>query len=172
MLAHVVTAVAAEPAVMRDAVTDEQLTLALRKAAQNDPMKKLKVTKGADPSVVNQPPSLLSSSDIISFGGFATLVPKSAIIQTPTNYSDRLKLESGAKIVSWADFYALNRGWITTVEISREQAEGNQPLASEVRKQITKSRNLIVATYQGGPISLLSAKPASKPVTVPPTEKP
>ena len=165
---------AAEAPVMRDSATHEQLSLALRKAEQSDPMKTLKATKGEDPSVVNRPPSLLSESDIISFGGVATLVPKRAILQVPASFTARLKIEPGAKIVSWADFYAVNRGWITTVEISRVQAEGNQPLAEEIQKQMTKSRNLIVATYQGGPISMLPAKPAAKPAAqpAPPTTKP
>ena len=52
---------------MRDAATHEEIVLALRKADQSDPMKNLKPAKGQDPSVVNRPPSLLSSSDIVSF---------------------------------------------------------------------------------------------------------
>ena len=64
----------------------------------------------------------------------------------------------GSKLVTWADFYAVNRGWITTVEVCRVQAEGNSPLAEETQKQIGKSANLIVATYQAGPISVLPLK--------------
>jgi hypothetical protein len=160
------TGYAGEPE-MRDATTHEQLVLALRKADQSDPMKNLKPAKGEDPSVVNQPPSLLSSSDIISFSGLATLVPKHAILQVPASCSGRLKIEPGAKIVSWADFYAANRGWITTVEIGIVQAEGNQPLAEETKKMMSKCRNLMVATYQGGPISLLPPKTAAKPAATP-----
>ena len=114
----------AEAPAMRDAVTHDGLVLTLRQAEQNDPMKKLKAAKGEDPSGKNRPKSLLSESDIISFGGLATLVPKRAILQIPESCAGRLKIEAGAKIVSWSDFYAQNRGWITTVEISREQAEG------------------------------------------------
>lgn len=160
----------AEVPAVRDAMTHDQLVLTLRQAEQNDPMKKMKAAKGEDPSAKNRPKSLLSESDIISYGGLATLVPKRAILQMPESWAGRLKIEAGAKIVSWSDFYAQNRGWITTVEISREQAEGGQPLAEETKKMMKKSRNLVVATYQGGPISLLAAKPASKPATVPPTE--
>jgi hypothetical protein len=69
-----------------------------------------------------------------------------------------MKLEPNAKIVSWADFFAANRGWISTVEVSRVQAEGNKPLAEESQKFMSTSRNLVVATYQGGPISVLPLK--------------
>jgi hypothetical protein len=38
------------------------------------------------------------------------------------------------------------------------QAEGNKALAEEVSSRIGKSSNLVVATYQGGPISVLPLK--------------
>jgi hypothetical protein len=155
-----ITAAAAETKapVMREAATHAQLALALRKADQTDPMKNLPAAKGEDPSVVNRPKDLLSQSDIISFQGIATLVPKRAILQIPKSCADRMKLEPNAKIVSWADFFAANRGWISTVEVSRVQAEGNKPLAEESQKFMSTSRNLVVATYQGGPISVLPLK--------------
>lgn len=167
---------------MRDATTHDQLSLQYRKAAQEDPMRKLPaaksgepvkvgdsekgneptknadVVKNAEPAKPAPPPSLLAQSDIICFNGMATLVPKRAIMQIPKNLADRLKYLPGSKLMGWRDFYALNRGWITTVEVSRIQAEGNSPLAEETHKKIVKSGNLIVATYQGGPISLLPLK--------------
>lgn len=143
---------------MRDAATHDQIALTMRKADQADPMKKLPVSKGKDPSVENRPKDLISQSDIISYQGVATLVPKSAILRIPKNYRDRIAMQPGAHIVGWADFYAANRGWITTVEVSRTQAEGNLALPDEAHKQITKSGNLVVATFLGGPISVLPLK--------------
>jgi len=151
---------AAAGPVMRDVATEEQLVLAQRKAAQMDPMKNLAPSNLADPAVLNPPQDLLSQSDIVCFGGIATLVPKHAILQIPEAYAERLKFAPGAQIVGWADFYAANRGWITTVEISRVQAEGKEPIAADTRKQLTQCRNLVVATYLGGPISLLAPKVA------------
>ena len=162
-LAHAET-VPASP--MRDSVTREQLVAMYRQASQNDPMRKQVPTKGPDPSVVNQPKSLISQSDTLCFNGAVTLVPKRAILQIPKNFEDRLKYVLGAKLMSWEEFYALNPGWITTVEVSRIQAEGNSPLAAETKKQLVKSKNLMIATYQGGPISVLAPKvPAEKSAT-------
>jgi hypothetical protein len=155
----------AAPLVMRDAATHEQLALALRKADQADPMKNMPAAKGVDPSVVNRPKDLLSESDIISFGGIATLVPKRAILQIPQSCANHIKMEPGSRIVGWADFYAANRGWITTVEVSRVQAEGNKPIADETQKFLSTCRNLVVATYQGGPISVLPLKEPEKNIT-------
>ena len=143
---------------MRDAATHEQLVGTLRQASQEDPMRKQAPAKGVDPSKVNRPQSLIASSDTICFNGAVTLVPKRAILQMPKNLAERLKYQKGAKLMTWAEFYAVNRGWITTVEVTRVQAEGNTPLAEETTKRIAKSGNLIVATYQGGPISVLPPK--------------
>lgn len=160
----------AEPPVMRDAPTHEQLAAALLKAQQKDPMKNLPAVKTEDASVAPRPPSLLGQSDIISFGGLATLVPKRAILQIPKSCTDRIKVEPGARLVSWSEFYTANRGWITTIEVSREQAEGSQALAEKTQKLMSTCRNLIVATYLGGPISLLPAKVPVPPSTPSPSQ--
>lgn len=143
---------------MRDASTHEQLALSYRKAAQQDPMRNMQPAKGVDPSVVNQPKDILSQSDIICYNGTATLVPKRAILNLPAAMQSRLKFLPGSKLMTWTDFHALNRGWISTVEVSRLQAEGNEAFKEEISTRIGKSTNLVVATYLGGPISVLPLK--------------
>lgn len=161
---------AAVPA-MRDAATHVELAQLCRKASQEEPTRKLVLAKGPDPSTVNRPKDLISESDIICFNGAVTLVPKRAILQIPKTLPDRFKYQQGAKLMSWADFYAINRGWITTTEVSRAQAEGNAPLTPETQKQLAKSGNLIVATFQGGPISVLPLKvPDEKTATTTPPQ--
>ncbi len=143
---------------MRDAATSDDLVLKFRAAEQQDPTRHMKISKLPDPSKVNQPESLLGTSDIICYGGVAVLVPKRAILQLPPKLAERLKFQAGCQFVSWADFYAANRGWITTVEVSRVQAEGNMDLENKTHERISKSNNLIVATYLTGPISVLPLK--------------
>jgi len=153
------------PPPMRDAATHDQLLLKLRQASQQNPMAKFTSVEGADPSKVNRPESLLASSDILCFGGMAVLVPKRAILQTPPKLADRIGLKPDVNFASWADFYASNRGWITTVEVSREQAEGKLPVEEMSKDHIRKSNNLIVAVYLGGPISVLPPAAAGSPAT-------
>jgi hypothetical protein len=148
---------------MKDTVTHEQLVRQLRKTQQEDPMKQLPASQGEDPSR-NLPQDLISQSDIICFGGMATLVPKRAILEIPKNMVNRTQLLPGCKLMGWAEFYAQNRGWITAVEVSRVQAEGNLALAEDVTERLKDCANLVVATYQGGPISVL-------PLKVPPPEQ-
>jgi hypothetical protein len=157
-MASLVSCLQAETVKMRDAATHQQLSLAMQKTAHEDPMKSLKTAVGADPSVVNRPKSIIAESDIVCFGGHATLVPKRAILVIPKNYADRIHFQTGAMLKGWSEFYANNRGWITTIEVSRLQAEGKDPIAAEIETKMVKSGNLVVATYLGGPISVLPLK--------------
>ena len=147
----------AAPAPVRDATTHEQLSLKRGQMERKDPMKNMAVSRIDDPAL-NLPKDLVSQSDVISFDGIATLVPKRAILQIPKGYESRLKIAPDAQIKSWAEFYAINRGWITTVEVSFAQAEGKVPIPEATSKQFTKSGNLVVAVYLGGPISMLPLK--------------
>lgn len=144
--------------VTRDAATHEQLAERLRAAQQSDPMKQLATATGPDPSVAAPPPDLLSQSDILCFHGTATLVPKRALLQMPKRWQERLQFKDGSRIMSWPEFLALNRAWIMTVEVTRAQAEGTAPLAEETLRRMSQSPNAVVATYQGGPISVLPPK--------------
>lgn len=160
-LAAAALALAEEPRkpVYRDAETHELIAKKLKVNQEIDPIQKLVPSEGADPSKVNQPKNLIDSSDVISFNGYTTLVPKLAIIQLPELYADRInnhRLEN--KVVGWGEFYRLNQGWITTVEVSRVQAEGKEALAEAVSENLSKSRNLVIATYSAGPISMLPPK--------------
>jgi len=155
---------------MRDAATHEEL--AARAASAKDPTATMtQVVLAADPSVVNKPGDLLSRSDILCFGEYATLVPKLAILHRPKNLESRIGFQTGAKIQVFSEFLAANRGWISTVEVSRAQAEGNAPLPVDTEKSISKSPYIIVATYQGGPISMLPKKSPPAPAEAP-TRKP
>ncbi|MEP4078706.1 hypothetical protein [Haloferula sp.] len=131
-------------------------------------MKKLEAVEGEDPSKVNIPVNILKQSDVISFGGYATLVPKRAILAVPDRFEKYLELKPGTKIIGWLDFYAKNRGWITTVEVSRQQAQGRIDLGENTHERIGKSSTLMVATLMGGPISVFP--PEKKEEESQPTE--
>ena len=157
----------AEPGVMRDAATHDQLVQTMQQAQQADPMKSLAVSSVADPSL-NLPKDLVSQSDFISVSGVSTLVPKHAILKVPAAYADRTRFQEGSRILGWVEFFAANRNWITTVEITAEQAEGKVPLSDEMISAVSKSNNLIVATFKGGPISLLPPKVAPETASLKP----
>lgn len=158
---------------MRDAATNEELLLRYRKASQTQSASKPApdtVTAAEAPKKVKPSRGILANSDVICFNGSATLVPKRAIIQIPKNMEDRLKYQPGAKLLSWSEFYTLNRAWITIVEVSMEQAEGQSPLSEDTQKKMVASGNLMLATYQKSPISVLPLK--NPPETPTKTQKP
>lgn len=149
--------------VMRDAATHEQLSQGLQQARLTDPMRTLKATTGGDPSLKAVPEDLIRHSDILCFNGLATLVPKRAILTTPGKLKDRLSMQANVKLVGWSEFFAVNRAWITTEEVTYAQAAGTEPMPEATNARIGKSINLVMATYLGGPISV--AVPAAAPTT-------
>lgn len=141
---------------MREAPTNEQLILQMRKAEEEKArMPVSRALPSQDPSTLERPENLLSRAQILCSGGALTLVPKRAVLQYPEKYADRLKPVAGAKVLSFPDFYAANRNWITTFEVSRAQAEGREPLAKDAKASMVKSGSLVIATYRGNPISVL-----------------
>jgi hypothetical protein len=144
---------------VRDAATQEDLAKKLLHVQANNPLANCKVDGGQDPTKQNRPVNIIEDSDIISFNGLTTLVPKRAILVIPDSVRNRIgKHVPGHRMVTWKEFHTANRGWISTVEVSRKQAEGQQDLPEAVTKRMTRSTNLMVATYQNGPISVLPPK--------------
>jgi Tfp pilus assembly protein PilN len=145
--------------VMRDVATDEELSNRLAQA--KDPvheLKQLEEKEAAKPAKPAKVASLFDTSDFLCFNGQATLVPKGAVLHVPKSMQDRLHFAEGSSIQTWADFLPLNRAWITTVEVSRVQAEGNALISEETLKSVAKSPMVVIATLQGGPISVLPPK--------------
>lgn len=153
----------AAAAPMTEAPTHEQVNARLQAQERNDPMKSLQTLDAGDPSEAARPKDLLETSDFLCFNGKATLVPKGAILATPARFQPRLRFAAHSTILTWSDFLALNRGWITGVEVTLDQACGRAALSEELTKRIGESSTVLVATHQGGPITVNPFKPAGAP---------
>jgi len=141
---------------MRDVATHDALSNTLRQAQAMNPLNHFKAVEGEDKTEVYQPKGLLESSDIISFNGLTTLVPKRAILAMPESVKNRVGTHAaGSRLVQFQEFLHANRGWVTAVEVTRAQAEGKEKLPEATAGRVAKSTSLIVATYNGGPISVL-----------------
>lgn len=143
---------------IRDSDVDQRLQKARAQMLKKASEAKTEPAKGSNASFVKPHPpipGIFESSDILCFNGNATLVPKRAILHQPQAVASRVnQYQPGSKLLSWLDFYAQNRGWITMVEVSRAQAQGKAPLDEEAVGRFRKGSNLVVATFQGGPISV------------------
>jgi len=150
--------------VMRDAATHDELSARLAQA--KDPIRELqqlKAKEAANPPRPAKVPDLFDSSDFLCFSGEATLVPKGAILHVPKDMQDRMHYNQGSTIKTWSDFLPTNRAWITTVEVNRLQAEGNAMLSEATLKEIAKSPQVVIATLQGGPISVMPPRVPAAP---------
>ncbi len=152
---------------MRDAATHDQLSQSLRMAQQNDPIRNIGPAIGQveeDPSLALAGRDLVKDSIILCFRGNLTLLPKRSVLHLPESLKSRFEAADDAAVVPWATFLQNNRGWIRTLEVSREQAMGEAPLPAEARAAFETSTSVIVATFQGGPISV---KPYVQPEIAP-----
>jgi hypothetical protein len=146
----------AKHATMRDAATHEDLSK--RSQEVTAPVETRMAAPPIDESKVWKPESILARSDFLCMGNLTTLVPKGAILHVPPAYAERLRQSQEASIVRWSDFYAANRSWIQTYEVTRAQAGGDAPIPEAALESIKTSPFVIVATMQGGPISVLPPK--------------
>lgn len=148
---------------MRDAATNDQLSQSLRMAQQNDPIRNIGPAIGQveeDPSLALAGRDLIKDSIILCYRGNLTLLPQRSVLHLPETLKARFGAVDGAAVVPWATFLQNNRGWIRTMEVTREQAMGEAPLPAETTAAFESSTSVIVATFQGGPISV---KPYVKP---------
>ncbi len=146
---------------MRDSTTHETLSQSLRMAQQKDPIRDLGPAAGDvenDPSKRNSERDLIKDSAILCYQGLLTLVPKRAVLHLPEELKDRFEVKPDITVKPWAEFYALNRGWIRTIEVTRAQAMGEEPMSEETVEAYRESKAAIIATYKGGPISVLPLK--------------
>ena len=157
---------------MRDAATHEELVEVARKTSEEDKAK-APVFRPLTPAELEletkkEKRSLLGSSDILCFGGRATLVPKRAVIHVPKNLADRIAMKEGVKFATFEDFIAANRAWIITAPVTRRQAEGKDPLSESLIKSFEKETRVVIATLENGPISVLPPKVAPTPTAATP----
>lgn len=159
--------------VFRDAATHK--SLAARGQAQENPIASLpsiQPPEEAMNSKAYKPESIIARSEVIHRGRMATLVPKRAVLHLPDDLRGAVGLPQGVQLISWAQFYKLNRNWIRTLEVTRAQAEGDAPLSEEVVESFKESRHLIVATYQTGPISVMPLKEEAEAPEISDNSKP
>jgi len=145
---------------LRDVPTNEALMNRLRETQEMNPLANHKAVEPEEATEVYRPKSLIENSDIISFNGLTTLVPKGAILAIPDSLNHRIGNHvAGNRVVNWSEFLQANRGWVMQVEVTRDQAHGRTSLPEAVLERKSKTTSLMVATFQGGPIAVLPPKP-------------
>ena len=98
--------------------------------------------------------SLVARSTIISGASNWTIVPRGSVLSIPTRFKGYVNGQRKGKLVTWRDFYAKNSSWIRLLPVSVEQATGEDPLSEDYMESLKRTGLLVVATCQGGPISV------------------
>ncbi len=101
--------------------------------------------------------SIIKESVILHDGTSWTLVPKGAVVFIPNALKNRADAKPVGTLLSWTDFLVMNRSWITTTDISFDQAAGNLPIPAERATFWAKQDKIVVAVHQSGPISVHTA---------------
>ncbi|WP_035602337.1 hypothetical protein [Haloferula sp. BvORR071] len=157
-------ALAAPP--MTDRISPEQM--AQRQSSNNAFAELQKQAQAAEKEATVVRPgeqSIINQSEILHDGQHWTLVPRGAVLNVPAQMKPRVGTKPLGTLLSWTDFLTANRAWISTEEVSYDQACGKKPLP-EARVEYWKNQtSVIVAVYQGGPISVKQVEPA--PATTP-----
>jgi hypothetical protein len=154
-----------EKMVFRVAATHESIMEGVKRT--EDPILKHEFfvpEAGSNEVALPEPQSIVERSDILHYGDMITLVPKRAVIHLPDGLRGVRGKVLGKRLVNWPEFYRANRSWIDTVEVTRAQAEGREPLSEELIKSFQKRTKAVVAVLQGGPISVLPVKEPETPV--------
>lgn len=102
--------------------------------------------------------SIIKQSMILHDGTNWTLVPKGAVIFLPEALKNRVDVKPVGTLLPWMEFLTKNISWITTNEVSFDQAAGNVSLPAERVAFWAKQDKIVVAVHQSGPISVNIAK--------------
>lgn len=146
----------------REVVSDQELRARMSAA----PRMKEHLEKGSLPRAANVDVSrpklnrdLISRSILLHDGRFFTLLPPGSVLHLPTGRHDRILLEPKGDFLTWSAFLKRNEDWLKTQEVSLETAKGNVKQVEQITLGLAKDPKVVIAVYQGGPISLLQPDP-------------
>lgn len=135
-----------------DVSTDEAFLARRAKATANAP---------AQRPLPPQPRAfgLMEMSSAIQSGTGFILVPKGSVLFQPARLNDKRVAKPLGKLMDWSEFMRSNRSWITTYEVTSDQVTGKTPIPPDDMERFQKGGCIVLATFQGGPITVI--KPAS-----------
>lgn len=134
-------------------ITHEELLELQKKSAESQPVRE--VHPKNEKAESREDSNLLANSQILRSGETWTLVPKTAVICFPAQYSDKLVAAPKGKFVPWSKFLSANFAWLDTKEIDISTSSGATTMKYESFALLKNSNKVIVATLNGGPVSIV-----------------
>ncbi len=144
----------------RDVIREE----ALKQQAVAVPSLKAHLKAKAKP-LTTRPPAIQSSlwarSIILSDGEKFTLVPVGSILHLPEALRSRVLVKPQGDFTFWPSFLKRNEVWLGAKEVSLSLSRGNEKEAKSLLQSLSRDPRLLVATYKGGPITILERAAAN-----------
>lgn len=148
-LALAAGASAAQPVLVR--VTPEDIA----RLHQKDPMIRMeKPTTSTPPIVRPEESALVKESTILHDGSNWTMVPNGAVIHLPESQRGHINARPVGNLMSWRDFLAKNSSWLSTRDISFDQAAGNEKISPTQLADWREGEKIVIAVHQKGPIRM------------------
>lgn len=137
-----------------------QEELIAKRDSANDRNSRLEPKEGlADSQDHPSQSSILTRSVIIGGGRNWTFVPKGSVFHAPENRAERVNLtKRTGKYLPFAEFLRVNRGWLTTYNVTLEQARGKSPINEDAKESMEKGGRVVISVCKGGPISVRPPK--------------
>jgi hypothetical protein len=142
----------------RDVVSED----ALKQQVGTVPPLKTQLTAKAKP-LTTKPPAIQSSlwarSIILGDGEKYTLIPVGAILHLPEALRSHVLSKPQGDFTFWPNFLKRNQAWLGAKEVTLTLSRGNAQEANALLKSVSRDPRVLVATYKGGPITILEAAP-------------
>lgn len=122
-------------------------------------------TKPTDVRSSNAPRyDIMKLCDVMVSQNSYTLVPKRSVLFASPERQQAIGGASGkAQFQQWPKFLGSNLSWISTYEVTLDQARGTAPIHPDVMKTIQQRGGVVIAVYRGCPISVATpAAPADQ----------
>jgi len=108
-----------------------------------------------------QKQSILADSILLGDGRHWTIVPKGSVLCMPKALENHILKNGEGEILTWRQFLARNRSWLTVSEVDMDTAAGRTPIPKERLEAMEKTGLVVVAVHRGGAISV-RRKPEAK----------
>lgn len=120
-----------------------------------DPMIRLVAPAEGEAKVVRPVnPTIIGHSTILHDGKNWTLVPKGALAFLPEILKSKVNTKPVGTLLPWTEFLSKNHDWITTCEVTFDEAAGNKEIPAGKAESWTKQGKAVITVHQGGPISV------------------
>lgn len=92
-----------------------------------------------------------AGSTVLHDGRNWTLVPNGSLVRVPASMKGRVNAQPVGNLLPWTEFLAKNHAWISTNEVTFDQAAGNEEVPVEHIEAGAKPDKIIVAVHRNGP---------------------